>query len=138
MQEAAPEEAAKMGWEEALLPYRAADNFQGAALLAQDQNLLRLGAAWPLVPRRLPQPPAPGTEVNLEALWQQTQIDFRAWADLAQLQPLAVMRGFKVLKGLRLILPDGSLNHLAGSFLRKEAAGKFMAEFGLKPADLKR
>jgi hypothetical protein len=127
-----------MSWKEALLPHRAADDFQGSALLAQDQNLLRLAAAWPLVPRQLPEPPEPGMEVDLEALWQKTQIDFRAWADLAQLQPLAVMRGFKVLKGLRTILPDGSLNHLADSLLQKEAAGRFMAEFGLKPTDLKR
>jgi hypothetical protein len=138
MQEAAPKEEAKMGWEEALLPYRATDDFQGSALLAQDQNLLRLGAAWPRVPRQLPQPPAPRTEVNLEALWQQTQIDFRAWADLTQLQPLAVMQGFKVLKGLGIILPDGTLSHLAASLLQKEAAGKFLTEFGLKPGDLKR
>jgi hypothetical protein len=127
-----------MGWEKVLLPHRAADDFHGSALLAQDRNLLRLAAAWPLVPRQLPQPPEPGIEVDLEALWQKTKIDFRAWADLAQLQPLAVMRGFKVLKGMRTILPDGSLNHLADSLLQKEAAGRFMAEFGLKPADLKR
>jgi len=136
--EKTPEEVAQMGWEEVLLPYRAADNFEGAALLAQDQNLLRLGAAWPLVPRHLPSPPASGTEVDLEALWQQIRIDFQAWADLAQLPPLAVMRGFKVLKGLRIILPDGSLTHLAASLLQKEAAGKFLAAFGLKSADLQR
>jgi hypothetical protein len=127
-----------MGWEGALLPYRAADDFQGSALLAQDQNLMRLAAAWPMVPRQLPAPPDPGTEVDLEAIWQQTQIDFQAWADLAQLQPLAVMRGFKVLKGMRIILPDGSLNHIADNLLKKEAAGRFMAEFGIKAADLTR
>ncbi len=127
-----------MGWEEALLPYRAADNFQGAALLAQDHNLLRLAAAWPLVPRQMPDPPALGTEVDLERLWQQAQIDFQTWAALVQLPPLVVMRGFKVLKGMRIILPDGSLHHLADSLLKKEAAGKFLAEFGLKSGDLKR
>lgn len=127
-----------MGWEKVLLPHRAADDFQGSALLAQDPTLLRLAAAWPLVPRQLPEPPEPGMEVDLEGLWQQTKIDFRTWADLTQLQPLAVMRGFKALKGMRTILPDGSLNHLAASLLQKEAAGRFMAEFGLKPGDLKR
>lgn len=127
-----------MGWEKALMLYRATDDFHGSALLAQDQNLLRLAAAWPLVPRQLPQPPEPGIEVDLEALWQKTKIDFGAWADLAQLQPLAVMRGFKVLKGMRIILPNGILNHMADSLLQKEAAGRFMAEFGLKPGDLKR
>lgn len=127
-----------MDWKTALLLHRAADDFHGSALLAQDQNLLRLAAAWPLVPRQLPPPPEPGIEVDLEGLWQKTRIDFRAWADLAQLQPLAVMRGFKVLKGMRIILPDGSLNHLADSLLQKEAAGRFMAEFGLKTRDLER
>jgi hypothetical protein len=127
-----------MGWETALMPYRATDDFHGSALLAKDQNLLRLAAAWPLVPRQLPPPPEPGIEVDLEALWQKTKIDFRAWADLAQLQPLAVMQGFKILKGMRIILPNGSLNHMAASLLQKEAAGRFMAEFGLKPGDLKR
>jgi hypothetical protein len=127
-----------MGWEEALMLYQATDDFRGSALLTQDQNLLRLAAAWPLVPRQLPQPPEPGIEVDLEALWQKTQIDFKAWADLAQLQPLAVMQGFKVLKGMRIILPNGTLTHMANSLLQKEAAGRFMAEFGLKPGDLKR
>ncbi len=127
-----------MDWEEILLPFRAADDFQGSVLLAQEQNLLRLAAAWPLVPRQLLKPPSPGIMVDLEALWQQTRIDFRVWADLAQLQPLAVLRGFKVLKGMHIILPDGSLNYLAASLLQKEAAGRFMSEFGLKPGDLRR
>ncbi len=127
-----------MGWEDALLPFRAADDFQGSALLAQDQNLLRLAAAWPWVPRQLPEPPELGKEIDLEALWWETKIDFQAWAALAQLLPLAVVRGFQVLKGLRVILPDGSLSHLADSLIQKEAAGRFMAEFGLKPGDLQR
>jgi hypothetical protein len=127
-----------MGWQKALLSYRALDNFQGAALLIQDQNLLRLAAAWPMVPRQFPETLEPGTEVNLEELWKATRIDFKAWASLAQLQPLAVMRGFKVLKGICIILPDGSLNHIADSLLQKEAAGKFISEFGLKFGDLKR
>jgi hypothetical protein len=127
-----------MGWQKALLSYRALDNFQGAVLLIQDQNLLRLAAAWPMVPRQFPETLKQGTEVNLEELWKATRIDFKAWASLAQLQPLAVMRGFKVLKGNRIILPDGSLNHIADSLLQKEAAGKFISEFGLKFGDLKR
>ena len=43
-----------MGWSEDLLPYRAEDNFRGAALVAQDKNLLRLAATWPLVEKTSP------------------------------------------------------------------------------------
>ena len=129
-----------MGWAEALLPYRAADDpqgFLGAALLAQDQQLFRLAAAWPRVKKVLPPPPAPGEEVNLEEVWAQTNIDFREWADLAQVNRLEALQGFKALKGNRIIFPDGSLSHQAEALLQKEAAGKFMAKMNIKPGDLK-
>uniref|UniRef100_A0A7V4G7U8 Uncharacterized protein n=1 Tax=Desulfobacca acetoxidans TaxID=60893 RepID=A0A7V4G7U8_9BACT len=126
-----------MGWPEALLIYRAADNFQGAALAAQDRTLLRLAAAWPLVKITPPEPPGPGEEVDLEEVWRKTRVDFEGWAELARLSPLAVMEGFRVLRGNRLILPDGTLNHLMETLLQKEAAGQFMAKLNLKPGDLK-
>ena len=127
-----------MNWWEALLPLRAANNFQGAALLAQDQNLMRLAAAWPLVRRTLPDHHCMGNEVDLEKIWQATKIDFPGWAELTQLHPLVVMEGFKVLKGNQIILPDGTLNHLAETLLQKQAAGKFMTEMNIKPGDLRR
>ena len=127
-----------MNWSETLLQFRAANNFHGAALLAQSQNLLRLAAAWPMVKRTLPNPPRPGEEVDLEKLWKATMIDFPGWAELTQLHPVAVMEGFKVLKGNQVILPDGSLNHVAETLLQKQAAGKFMAEMNIKPGDLRR
>ena len=126
-----------MGWLEALLPYRAADNFQGAALVAQDKHLLRLAASWPLVPRTLPDPPGPGEEVDLEEVWRQTGIDFQGWVALSQLPSLVVMEGFKALKGSQVILPDGTLNHAVETLLQKEAAGQFMAKLNIKPGDLK-
>jgi hypothetical protein len=126
-----------MGWAEALLIYRAADNFQGAALVAQDKHLLRLAATWPLVPRTLPDPPGPGEEVDLEEIWRQTQIDFQGWVVLSQLPHLVVMEGFKALKGGQVILPDGTLNHAVEALLQKEAAGQFMAKLNIKPGDLK-
>lgn len=126
-----------MGWSENLLPYRAEDNFRGAALVAQDKHLLRLAATWTLVEKRPPEPPGPDAEVNLEEVWRKTWVNFEQWAELAQLNPLAVMEGFRALKGNRLILPDGTLNHLVDSLLQKEAAGQFMAKMGLKTADLK-
>ncbi|MGC8817696.1 MAG: hypothetical protein ACP5PX_07970 [Candidatus Hadarchaeum sp.] len=126
-----------MGWREALLPYRAADNFQGAALVAQDKHLLRLAATWPLVPRTLPDPPGPGEEVDLDEVWRQTLIDFQGWAALSQLPHLVVMEGFKALKGGQVILPDGTLNHAVEALLQKEAAGQFMAKLNIKPGDLK-
>ena len=127
-----------MGWPEALLIHRAADNFQGAALLSQDPTLLRLAASWPMVKREIPEPPGPGEEPDLEQLWSRVKIDMQSWADLAQVQLLVVLQGFKVLRGNRIILPDGTLNHLAETLLQKEAAGGFMAKMGIKPGDLKK
>jgi len=126
-----------MGWSEDLLPYRAEDNFRGAALVAQDKNLLRLAATWPLVEKTTPKPPEPSEEVNLDDVWGKTRVNFEHWAELAQLNLLVVMEGFRALKGNRLILPDGSLNHLVDTLLQKEAAGQFMAKMGLKAGDLK-
>jgi hypothetical protein len=127
-----------MAWLEALLPFRAQNNFQGAALLAQSPNLLRLAAAWPRVRRTLPDPPGPGEEVDLERLWLSTKIDFLGWAEMTQLHLVAVLAGFKVLKGNQVILPDGTWCHLAEALLKKEAAGKFMAEMDLRLQDLRR
>ena len=127
-----------MDWSEVLRPFRAANNFQGTALLAQSQNLLRLAASWPMVQRTLPPPPGPGAEVEVERVWKSTWIDFSGWAELSQLHPVVVLEGFKVLKATGIILPDGSLNHLAETLLNKQAAGKFMAEMNLKPGDLRR
>ena len=126
-----------MGWPEAFLIYRAADNFQGAALVAQDRTLLRLAAAWPQVKKKTPSPPEPGQEVDLVEVWSETSVDFEDWARLTQLPALAVLAGFEMLKGNGLILPDGTLNHLVETLLQKEAAGMFMTKLGLKPGDLK-
>jgi len=76
--------------------------------------------------------------VDLEALWRETWIDFQGWADLAQLGPSQVMQGWKVLKGNGLILPDGTLIHLAENLLKKEAAGDLMKQFGVKPGEMKK
>jgi len=129
-----------MGWAEALLAFRAADDplgFLGAALLAQDRHLFRLAAVWPRVGKTLPPPPAPGEEVDLEQVWSRTRIDFDGWAELARLNPLAVVQGFRVLQGNRIIFPDGTLSHQAEALLKKEAAGQFLAGMNLKPGDLK-
>jgi hypothetical protein len=126
-----------MGWTEELLPYRAEDNFRGAALVAQDKNLLRLAATWPLVEKNSPVLPAQGEELNLEKVWGKTRVNFGHWAELAQLNLLAVIEGFRALKGNRLILPDGTLNHLVDTLLQKEAAGQFMVKMGIKTGDLK-
>ena len=64
--------------------------------------------------------------------------DFQGWAELAQASPLQVLEGWTVLKGNGVILPDGTLNHLADSILKKEAAGTIMAKFGVKPGELKK
>ncbi|MGO9621617.1 MAG: hypothetical protein ACLPT6_09450 [Desulfobaccales bacterium] len=127
-----------MTWQDALLIHRAAENYQGVALMVRDPVLMRLAAAWPKVKRQLPEPPLPGQEVDLEALWQKTRVDFREWAELAQVDALLVMEGWKVLKGNEIILPDGTLNHLADSVLKKEAAGQLLNQFGIKPGDLKK
>ena len=125
-----------MSWQDALLIHRAAENYQGVALMVRDPVLLRLAAAWPKVKRQLPEPPPPGQQVDLETLWQKTRVDFREWAELAQVDALLVMEGWKVLKGNEIILPDGTLNHLADSVLKKEAAGQLLNQFGIKPGDL--
>jgi len=127
-----------MGWDDALLIHRAAENYHGVALMVRDPILLRLAAAWPKVKRQLPDSPPPGYEVDLEALWQKTRVDFQGWAELAQASPLQVLEGWKVLMGNGVILPDGTLNHLADSIIKKEAAGTLMAEFGVKPGDMKK
>ena len=122
-----------MGWTEALLIHRAAENYQGVALMIRDPI-----AAWPKVRRRLPDPPPPDQEVDLEALWQKTEIDFQGWAELAQVEASMVMQGWKVLRGHEIILPDGTLNHLADSVLKKEAAGQLLNQFGIKPGEVKK
>ncbi len=127
-----------MTWQDALLIHRAAENYQGVALMVRDPVLMRLAAAWPKVKRQLPDLPPPGQEVDLEAIWQKTRVDFREWAELAQVDALLVMEGWKVLKGNEIILPDGTLNHLADSVLKKEAAGQLLNQFGIKPGDLKK
>ena len=127
-----------MDWSEILLPLRAANNFQGTALLSQNQNLMRLAAAWPMVRRTLPDHLHMANEAEIEKVWQAMKIDFPRRAELTQLHPLVVMEGFKVLKGNQIILPDGTLNHLAETLLQKQAAGKFMTEMHIKPGDLRR
>ena len=127
-----------MSWPDVLLVHRAAENYHGVALMARDPILMRLAAAWPKVKRQLPTPPPPGQEVDLEALWQKTRVDFQEWAELAQMDICQVMEGYKVLKGNFIILPDGTLNHLADSILKKAAAGTLMAEFGVKPGEMKK
>lgn len=127
-----------MSFQDALLVHRAAENYHGAALMVRDPILLRLAAAWPKVRRQLPDPPPPGTEVDLEALWQKTRIDFQGWGELAQADPIQVLEGWTVLMGNGVILPDGTLNHLADSIIKKEAAGTIFAEFGFKPGEMKK
>ena len=127
-----------MTWQDALLIHRAAENYQGVALMVRDPVLMRLAAAWPKVKRQLPDPPPLGQEVDLEDLWQQTEIDFQGWAELAQVEALQVINGWQVLKGNGLILPDGTMIHLADNVLKKEAAGTLMAEFGIKAGEVKK
>jgi len=127
-----------MSWSDALLVHRAAENYHGVALMVRDPILMRLAAAWPQVKRQLPDPPPPDQEVDLEALWQKTKVDFQGWAELAQANPLQVLDGWQVLKGNGVILPDGTMNHLADSVLKKAAAGTLMAEFGVKPGEMKK
>ncbi|MEW6657194.1 MAG: hypothetical protein AB1424_00910 [Thermodesulfobacteriota bacterium] len=127
-----------MGWDDALLIHRAAENYQGVALMVRDPVLMSLAAAWPQVKRELPPPPPPGQEVDLEDLWRKTRIDFQGWAGLAQVEALQAIAGWQVLKGNRIILPDGTLNHLADSVLKKEAAGQLLNQFGIKPGEMKK
>ena len=127
-----------MSWDDALLIHRAAENYQGVALMVRDPILMSMAAAWPKVKRQLPDPPPPGQEVDLEALWQKTQVDFQGWAELAQVDICQVMEGWKVLRGNGVILPDGTLSHLADSVLKKEAAGELLKQFGVKPGEVKK
>ena len=127
-----------MSWSDALLILRAAENYHGVALMAQDLILMRLAAAWPQVRRQLPDLPPPGQEVDLEALWQKTKVDFLGWAELAQVDICLVLEGWKVLRGNGVILPDGSLIHLADSVLKKEVAGQLLNQFGVKLGEMKK
>jgi len=127
-----------VSWDKALLIHRAAKNYQGVALMVRDPILMRLAAAWPKVKRQLPDPPPPGQEVDLDALWQKTKVDFQGWAELAQVDICQAMDGWKVLMGNGVILPDGTLNHLADSVLKKEAAGEMLKQFGVKTGEVKK
>jgi len=127
-----------MSWPDALLIHRAAENYHGVALMVRDPILMRLAAAWPQVRRQLPDLTPPGQEVDLEALWQKTKVDFLGWAELAQMDICQVMEGWKVLRGNGVILPDGTLNYLADSVLKKEAAGEMLKQFGVKPGEVKK
>jgi hypothetical protein len=126
-----------MSWDDALLIHRAADNFEGAALLSQSAVLKRLAAAWPRTRRSGGVVVSNKSEPTLEDFWQGVTVDFEHWEVLAQVSPVEVMEGYQVLRGNGIILPDGTLNHVAESLLKKEAAGKLMADFGIKPGDLK-
>ena len=127
-----------MSWNDALIIHRAAENYQGVALMVRDPILMSMAAAWAKVKRQLPDPPSPGNEVDLEVLWQKTRVDFQGWAELAQVDICQVMEGWKVLMGNGVILPDGTLNHLADSVLKKEAAGEMLKQFGVKPGEVKK
>jgi hypothetical protein len=120
-----------------LLIHRAAENFEGAALLSQSAVLKRLAAAWPKTRRSGGIAVSNKSELTLEDFWQGVTVDFDHWEVLAQVSPVEVMEGYQVLRGNGIILPDGTLNHVAESLLKKEAAGKLMADFGIKPGDLK-
>ena len=127
-----------MSWDDALLIHRAAENYQGVALMVRDPILMSMAAAWPKVKRQLPDSPPQGQEVDLDTLWQKTRIDFQGWAELAQVDICQVMEGWKVLRGNGVILPDGSLSHLADSVLKKEAAGQLLNQFGIKAGGVKK
>jgi len=43
-----------MSWDDALLIHRAAENYQGVALMVRDPILMSMAAAWPKVKRQLP------------------------------------------------------------------------------------
>ena len=64
-----------MSWDNALLIHRAAENYQGVALMVRDPILMSMAAAWAKVKRQLPDPPPPGQEEDLDALWQKTRVD---------------------------------------------------------------
>jgi len=127
-----------VSWDNALLIHGAAENYQGVALMVRDPILMSMAAAWAKVKRQLPDPPPPGNEVDLEVLWQKTRVDFQGWAELAQMDICQVIEGWKVLMGNGVILPDGTLNHLADSVLKKEAAGEMLKQFGVKPGEVKK
>ena len=120
-----------------LLIHRAAENFEGAALLSQSPVLKRLAAAWPRTRRSGEIVVADKSELTLEDFWQGVMVDFDHWEMLSQASPVEVMEGYQVLRGNGIILPDGTLNHMAQSLLKKEAAGKLMADFGIKPGERK-
>jgi len=126
-----------MSLQDSLLVHRAAENFEGAALLSQSAVLKRLAAAWPRTRRSGEVNTSVHPDAPLEDFWQGIMVDFDHWEVLAQVSPVETMEGYQVLRGNGIILPDGSLNHLAVSLLKKEAAGKLMADFGIKPGDMK-
>ena len=126
-----------MTWQDALLIHRAAENFEGAALLSQSAVLKRLAAAWTKTRRSGAIITSVQPGAALEDFWQGIRVDFDHWEVLAQVSPVEVMEGYQVLRGNGIILPDGTLNHVAASLLKKEAAGKLMADFGIKPGDMK-
>jgi hypothetical protein len=120
-----------------LLTHRAAENFEGAALLSQSPVLKRLAAAWPRTRRSGEIVVADKSELTLEDFWQGVKVDFDHWEVLAQVSSVEVMESYQVLRGNGIILPDGTLNHMADNLLKKEAAGKLMADFGIKSGDMK-
>ena len=126
-----------MSWDDALLIHRAAENFEGAALLSQSPILKRLAAAWPRTRRSGEIITSAQPDAALEDFWQGIMVDFDHWEVLAQVSPVEVMEGYQVLRGNGIILPDGTLNHVAERLLKKEAAGRLMADFGIKPGEMK-
>ena len=122
-----------MDWSDPLLPHRAAENFEGAALLSQSAVLKRLAAAWPRTRRSGEVNTSVHPDAPLEDFWQGIMVDFDHWEMLAQVSPVEVMEGYQVLRGNGIILPDGTLSHICSSLLKKEAAGNLLNQFGMSP-----
>lgn len=108
-------------WLGAIAGWRAQEIKETAALALRDGALQKVLAAWPSVPRELPEAfPvfAPGELVAWDTLWQGVKVDLAAVADLTGLSSGVAVVTFRRAQGLRLIYPDGTLHAMAKMVLQ--------------------
>ena len=103
---------------------------ESTLVLAEDKKLTRLLLAWQrtnVVQKRRPPkaPEADNTNGRWDWLWSCVTFSTDDIASVAGLEPRQIVSGLAILRGNRLIYPDGTISRFAAQFLRVKTAGLF-------------
>jgi hypothetical protein len=112
----------KLSLPELLEPYRSAeeDEIHVAVVIDQD-DLMRLCAAWTRIVVRWKQPvgkPPDNAAARWDWIWGGCEFDHDQLGRRAAVQDSKVLDRFEVLRGNRLLYPDGTLAEVAKRILR--------------------